>query len=316
MKIPRKVVEFGSVRGKETAFMEEVVSLHGDRRNIAWINITATFAIIAGVVAILARYPGAWSYTLAFVVIGLMQYRIVIACHEAVHKGLLYPFWLNEAVGSAHCALVGINLLWYRYQHVAHHSAKDVGHDPDAYIYGPILKARPGVRRLAVWIFGTASEVVEKLRQKGFTVSATLEADATARFYSMAIVGTQAGLLVACALWLSWWYYFAFWLAPLLTIAIFMNRTRVLVEHGFAHLARTDTLTGARVEAIDISAGLIEGFVIAPYKMNYHFSHHRVPSIPFHRNPDLSRLLEKRGELRPSPARPTYVQALHHLLWN
>jgi fatty acid desaturase len=296
--------------------MEEVVALHGDRRNVALLSIVATFAMIAAVVALLVRHPGPWSYALAFIVIGLMQYRIVIACHEAVHKALLYPLWLNETVGSLHCALVGINLLWYRYQHVAHHAAKDIGHDPDAYIYGPILKARPGIRRLAVWIFGTVYEVVEKLRQKGFTVSATLEADATARFYSVAIVVAQAALLAACTLWLSWWYYFAFWLAPLLTIAIFMNRTRVLVEHGFAHIAHTDTLTGAPVEAIDIAAGFLERFVIAPYKMNYHFSHHRAPSIPFHRNPDLSRLLEKRGELRPSPVRPTYVQALHQLLWN
>lgn len=317
MGLPQKPVDLVSVCRHDAAFMEEVVSLHSDRRNLAVIDIAATFAILAALIAMLVRYPGPWTSAIAFVGIGLMQYRIVIACHEAVHRALLYPLWLNETVGSIHCALVGINLLWYRYQHVAHHAARDVGHDPDAYIYKPILQARPGVPRLAVWIFGTAFEVVEKLRQKGFTVSATLAANAKARFYSFAIVAVQGALFVSCALWLSWWYYLAFWLAPLLTIAIFMNRTRVLVEHGFAHVARPEnsTLNVAPVEAVDISAGYIERFLIAPYSMNYHFAHHRMPSIPFHRNADLAQLLEQRGEVVPFLTRPTYARALYHLLW-
>jgi len=308
----------GGVHAPETSFQEGLASLISDRRNVALLDIAVTFAFLTGAIYVLVRHPGPWSYVLAFVVIGLMQYRIVVACHEAAHKALLYPLWLNETVGSLHCALVGINLLWYRYQHLWHHAARDVGHDPDAYIYGPILNVRPGPRRVAVWIFGTASEAVEKLRQKGFTVSATLEADARARLYSFAIVAVQAALLGICAVWLSWWYYFAFWLAPLLTIAIFMNRTRVLVEHGATHVSRPhdSALTMAPVGAIDLSAGFIERFFIAPYMINYHFSHHRVPSIPYHRISDLSRLLEERGELRPSSIRPSYARTLRHLLWN
>jgi fatty acid desaturase len=312
-----KIVTSRGVHSREeNTFTKVVAALHTDRRNVALLDIALTFAVISGLVMLLVRYPGPLSYVLAFLGIGLMQYRIVIACHEAVHKALLYPLWLNESVGSAHCALVGINLLWYRYQHVGHHAAMDVGHDPDAYIYEPILRASPGLPRLSVWIFGTAFEVVEKLRQKGFTVSATLQADARARFYSLAIVAVQALLLAACTLWLSWWYYFAFWLAPLLTIAIFMNRTRVLVEHGFAHVSRSGApLAGAPVEAVDLSAGFMERFFIAPYMMNYHFSHHRAPSIPFHRNPDLSQLLGKCGEAGGPVMRPTYTQALRQLLW-
>jgi fatty acid desaturase len=305
------------VRTREVSFQEGLAQLHSDRRNIALLDIAATFAVMIAVIYVLIRYPGPWSYVLAFVGIGLMQYRIVVACHEAVHKALLYPLWLNESVGSLHCALVGINLLWYRYQHLWHHAARNVGHDPDAYIYKPILQARPGLPRLAVWIFGTVTEAVEKLRQKGFTVSATLEADARARFYSLAILVVQAALLVLCALWLSWWYYFAFWLAPLLTIAIFMNRTRVLVEHGATHISdpENSALTMAPMGAIDLSAGFFERFFIAPYMINHHFSHHRVPSIPYHRISDLSRLLEERGELTAASRRPSYSQTLRQVLW-
>jgi fatty acid desaturase len=298
-------------------FQESLAALHADRRNIAIFDIAATFAIIAGAIYILARYPGPGTYALAFAAIGFMQYRIVIACHEAVHKRLLFPLWLNESVGAAHCVLIGINLLWYRRQHLGHHAAEDIAHDTDAYIYEPILRARPGVRRLARWIFGTPGEVIRKIQQKGFTVSATIEAERNARLHSLAIVAVQAALLVSCSVWFAWWYYIVFWVAPLATIAIFMNRTRVLVEHGYAHVPQAEgaRLTEAHVEAIDLSAGFLARFFIAPYMFNYHFAHHRVPSLPYYKNPDLSRLLEEHGKAA-SVVRPSYMQALRHILWN
>ena len=299
-------------------FQESLAALHRDRRNAAISDIASTFVLLIGVVYVLVSYPSPSMFVFAFVVIGLMQYRIVIACHEAVHKTLLFPLWLNEAVGGVLCAMVGINLLRYRRQHLAHHSAQDIEHDTDAYIYEPILRARPGLRRLAVWIFGTAEEVIGKLHQKGFTVSTTIEAEGTARMYSFAIVAAQAILLTSCLLWFSWWYYIAFWLGPLLTIAIFMNRTRVLVEHGYEHVPRTgDSELGASpVKAIDLSANVLERFFIAPFGMNYHFAHHRVPSVPSYRNGDLQQLLNQQfGDGTPlSP--PSYLQALRYVLWN
>jgi fatty acid desaturase len=298
-------------------FQESLAALHRDRRNVAIIDIAATFLLLAAVICLLVLYPGPWTYTFAFIAIGLMQYRIVIACHEAVHKTLLFPLWLNESVGSALCAMVGINLLRYRRQHLAHHAAQDIGHDTDAYIYEPILRARPGLRRLAVWIFGTAAEIIGKLHQKGFTVTATVEAEGIARIYSLAIIAAQAALLTGCTLLFSWWYYFAFWLAPLLTIAVFVNRTRVLVEHGFDHVPRLNELelTAAPVKAIDVSANSIERFFIAPFGMNNHAAHHRVPSVPFYRSYDLLRLLEQQGDGTPASS-PSYLKALRFVLWN
>jgi fatty acid desaturase len=299
------------------SFQESLAALHRDRRNVAIFEIASTFILLAGAVYVLARYPGPSVYVFAFVAIGLMQYRIVIACHEAVHKTLLFPLWLNEAVGGGLCAMVGINLLRYRRQHIAHHAAQDIGHDTDAYIYEPILRARPGSQRLAVWIFGTAEEIIGKLHQKGFAVSAAMEAEGAARFYSFAILAVQALLLTGCLLWFSWWYYIAFWLGPLLTIAIFMNRTRVLVEHGYEHVPRTgdSALQASPVKSIDLTANVFERFFIAPFGMNYHFAHHRAPSVPSFRNNDLQRLLQQYEDGTPA-SQPSYLKALRYVLWN
>jgi len=296
---------------------KSLAALHGDRRNIAWLDIATTFLILAVLIYILVQRPGPWAYALAFCGIGLMQYRIVIACHEAVHKTLLFPLWLNETVGGAQCALVGVNLLWYRLQHLAHHAAHDIGHDADAYIYEPILRARPGFPRLAIWIFGAAGEFVHKLKQKSIAAPANVKVDARARLHSVGIVIVQAGLFAACTLWLSWWYYFVFWLAPLLTIALFLNRTRVLLEHGFPHEARLkeSPLALEPVQAIDVSAGFLARFFIAPYRMNFHFAHHSVPSIPHYRNSDLSLLLKQKKNGTSAIESPSYFQALRRVLW-
>ena len=297
-------------------FQENLAKLHSDRRNVAVYDMAITLTIIVGAVYLLARHPGAWSYAIVFVTIGLMQYRMVIACHEAVHKRLLFPYWLNETVGGIHCALIGINLVWYRRQHLGHHAAQDIGHDTDAYIYEPILRTQPGIRRIAVWIFGTAREVIEKVQQKGFTVAATIEAEGKARLLALAIFVAQAILLTACTVWLSWWYYFAFWFLPLGTIAIFMNRTRVLIEHGYPHVPQKEgvNMEAAKVETVDLSAGVLERFFFAPYMFNYHFTHHLAPSLPYYKNPELAQLLKQHGRAS-SLARPSYVQALRHVLW-
>jgi fatty acid desaturase len=297
-------------------FQESLAVLHRDRRNVAIFDIAATFILLGGVITILASYPGPWTFAFAFIAIGLMQYRIVMACHEAVHKTLLFPLWLNETVGSVQCAMVGINFQRYRRQHLAHHAAQDVGQDTDAYIYEPVIRARPGFRRLAVWIFGTAGEIIGKFHQKGFAVTATTEAKGKAFIHSLAIVAVQVLLLAGSTLWLSWWYYFVFWLAPLLTIAIFINRTRVLVEHGYEHVPRRrdSELAAAPVRAIDISANFLERFFIAPFGMNNHSAHHRVPSVPYHRTHELSQLLKQNEGLAPA-GRPTYFRALRYVLW-
>jgi fatty acid desaturase len=293
-------------------FQESLASLNGDRRNVAIFEIGTTFAVLAGAIYVLTLHPGAWSYPLVFVIVGLMQYRIVMACHEAVHRTLLFPLWLNEIVGTSHCALVGINLFWYRKQHLGHHAAKDLDHDTDAYIYAPILRSPPGLRRVVVWIFGTAGEVIQKIHQKGFAAGVSVEAGGLARFYSFLIFAAQFLLLACSAVWLSWWYYFVFWLAPLLTIAIFMNRTRVLVEHGYPH--ETHPTGTTPVATINLSANAIERFFIAPFRFNYHLAHHLAPSVPSYKNAELSRLFERHGKT-PSAIGPSYARALQRILW-
>ena len=64
---------------------------------------------------------------------GVLQYRVVISGHEAVHSTLAYPKPLNEALGVAGQSLVGVNFTAYRLQHLDHHRVRTRSDDPDGH---------------------------------------------------------------------------------------------------------------------------------------------------------------------------------------
>ncbi|HEX7896552.1 MAG TPA: fatty acid desaturase [Planctomycetota bacterium] len=267
---------------------EALRALHDDRRNRAAFPLLATYLLLGGAVAALILKPGPLTFAVVPLAIGVLQYRLIMACHEAVHRTLFFPAWLNEAAGVLCGSLVGLHLTRYRSQHLAHHDAPALSADPDAYIYEPVLRARPGVRRAAVWFFGAVPELFEKFRQKS--------AGGGSLPLSLAILAAQGALLGACALWLKWWYYPVFWAAPLVTIALFLNRTRVIVEHGWAHLrVAPDALPDAPVLTFDLRSNPLERFIIAPFLFNFHGAHHSSPSVPHYNNPRLAALLAESG---------------------
>src|SRR4030095_13901562 len=122
------------------------------RRRRRWLpslaGLGSTLAIIGLAFWLLEAHLTWWSGIVGFIVIGFMQYRLVLASHEATHKTLLQPLWLNEACGLFCASLVGVSLFNYRRAHLEHHkSPQSIEDDIDGYIYRPLIKARPGWER-------------------------------------------------------------------------------------------------------------------------------------------------------------------------
>lgn len=308
----------------ETTFADRLKALRREERNSAVWGVLATHLLWIGALALVALRPDAlplWAaVALAIPVIGVMQYRLAMACHEAVHKTLLFPVALNEAVGMTSGALVALNLARYRKQHLAHHRAEAIAVDPDAYIYLPVLAAEPGLRRTCTWLFGVLVEIVEKVQQKGLAREAPADAPAGSGRHAAAIVVTQLILLVTLTAAIGWWAYPALWLAPLAGIAVMLNRTRVLIEHGVPHVlppsVNPEQMAQQPLETVDIVSSPLERFVIAPYNFNYHYAHHRIQSIPHYNAPALAALLaEHEPEQTPPALERSYASLLAELLW-
>ena len=73
----------------------------------------------------------------------------------------------------------------------------------------------------------------------------------------------------------SWWYYFAFWVFPSITLFQLWYRVRNIAEHAVVD-NDCDDFNNARTT----HASFIERIFVAPYYVNYHLEHHLFMFVP------------------------------------
>lgn len=205
----------------------------------------------------------AWVSMLA---IGVFQYYLVAILHECVHLNFLENKKMSRAIGKWVGASIFISFEAYQLEHRAHHRHTSTDKDPDKYIYH--YKGDMKLTSIIPWIiYKGFFEAFKKQRTKGVLA------------YSH-IVGIARILLAQTVLFFffyylcekSWSAYFTFWTAPLLSIAFFINRTRIILEHGFGRF---------HSEGIDfkVSNSLVR-MIFFPFAFNYHHAHHKYPALP------------------------------------
>lgn len=287
-----------------------IAELRRRRRNgPTWFELGATFALLAGALWLLGAHLVWWSAVLAYLVIGFMQYRLVLASHEATHKTLMTPVWLNEAAGLFCASLVGVSLFNYRRAHLEHHkSPQSIEEDIDGYIYRPLLKAPPGPARAWLLLSGNYADIATKLKRK-FTGDGGLEGAHALKgaekpaardvFLQIApLAAAQFGMLALFAFALEmWWGYFVFWVAPIFTLALQLDRARTFLEHGYNYFypgPPERDLTRAPQSTVDIETTWLERFLFAPFGFSEHQAHHAQLTVPYYNLPELRALLAER----------------------
>ena len=206
----------------------------------------------------------------AIVSIGLLQYHLVLLLHECVHSTLHPNRTLNHIVGKLSGALIFISFENYQKEHWAHHRESATTADPDFYIYnyqGPLT-----VPRILYWIFWRGLvEVKQKQRTKGLLATTHLGG-------TLSIVLAQLliffGLMFALKLSLfsTLLSYIMLWAFPLLAVAFFINRSRIIFEHGFGILHNNG------IDLIGVPK-IVRCFLF-PFSFNYHHTHHLYPHTP------------------------------------
>jgi len=301
---------------KSAAYREELRELHVDLRNAALGGLLASYLPLLAALAIALRWPGLVSSSPAFVVVGCMQYRLLMSCHEAVHQRLYFPVAGNEALGAFHAALVGVCFERHRRHHLAHHRARCIADDPDADVYRPVLEAPPGWRRALALGTGQVRALREHLRQLAPVASDDASGQRAMQHVGL-VVAVQLAVFVGFAAAFGPWAYFALWLAPLATIAVFLNRARLCVEHGYRLVQDgrvAQPLDEVPLEAIDLVSHPLECYLVAPFEFNHHSAHHRYPGVPFYRLPDLVGVLARHEREYDGPVSGCYAGLLLEML--
>jgi fatty acid desaturase len=285
-------------------FAERLRALRNDHRNVALPGLIATWLGIGALLAAPA-WLGVAHLVWITPVMGVLLYRLVISGHEAVHHTLVWPRPLNEAFGVLGQALVGVNFTAYRLQHLDHHKVRDRAQDPDGYIYGWVIETPAGWRRLAVLLFGVPIEILIKIRQKGTggfgsRAAHPPEIVRDKRRDTALVLLAQLGLVLLSWTTTGWWWgYAVVWILPLFGVAVLLNRCRIVVEHGLAHLIAWklpggfQEFGGLRIPTVDISPPAWEAALFAPYGFHHHCCHHLHMSVPHYNLPALRALLRE-----------------------
>ena len=221
-----------------------------------------------------------WMIAVGFFVVGVLAYHLIMVVHELVHRTFVPHQGLNEFLGCIIAPLVGLHFGQYRAHHFKHHAAARVADDPDAYIYWPVLQEKTAFRRVMVFLFGSVQEFFQKLANKTFPGSDF----GGGRWLAFLIVlGMQAGLFMVFLFAGRPSHYFLFWLLPLVAIGLFLNRLRVLIEHGAAFSLYVRASSPQRT--VNVRCNLLERILFAPHHFNYHQVHHDHPQIPYYELP-------------------------------
>lgn len=274
----------------------------------------STFLLLGASFAFLKAYPTWWGGLVAFVGIGFMQYRLVLAAHEATHKTLMPVVWVNEAVGLFCASLAGVSLFNYRRAHLEHHKyPQSIQDDIDGYIYRPLIRAAPGLPRFLLLFTGNYVDILVKLRRK-FVGDGNLEgthALVGARRPGVGqvlgqllpIAGVQVAVWAVLAWQFSWWTYFVFWLAPIFAMALQLDRIRTFLEHSYSYFfpgPPIGDLARAPQGTVDVETNFLERYLFAPFGFSDHQAHHAQLTVPFYNLPELRELLaaEQPGYVR------------------
>lgn len=237
--------------------------------------------ILLGVLITLG-VPGWW---LLLPVQGVLLVFLFTLEHEATHQTPFASVRLNEIVGHVCGQVLVLPFLWFRYFHLAHHRWTNIeGKDPE------LATAKPETLAGWIWHVSGLPYLIASLRlltalARGKADEDYLPPSARPRIMREArIMLLVYGLLAASLLWssLAFWV----WVLPVLIGQPFL-RLYLLAEHGDCpHV--TDMFRNTRTT---FTTRLMR---FLAWNMPYHVEHHVVPAVPYHRLPDLHRLMRER----------------------
>ena len=278
------------------------------------------WGIIFGAVALFSWWPSIVTFVLAVMLIGSRQLGCAVLMHEAAHRALFRTPALNDWVAQWLIArpIMG-DTPSYRAYHMQHHKHAQTERDPDLALSAKFPTTRDSLQRK--FKRDLTGQTGYKLRlaqirralQLGFDEEAIRGAKFAQNFQSEDLrPALLCNILIFLCMWAigEWWYWFAFWLLPLLTWYQFVIRVRNIAEHAVLK-DPSDPLQLARTTY----ANPLVALFLAPYWVNYHLEHHLIMHVPCWHLPKMHRLLLEKGLGDRMEIAPSYWKVMGMVGW-
>jgi fatty acid desaturase len=283
-----------------TATGMPVPAIRTELRRIASIrnagSVALTWAQAIGTVWLAVWLAHPVAYAAAFLLMGPVHARFASLGHEAAHKLLFRNKAANDLVGRwilAYPSFFPFDA--YRRVHFAHHRDEFGPDEPDLNLYDgyPITPASFW-RKMRRDAFGSSGwkNLKSLLAAYRYPVS---------RPTAVRITVAQVPLVAAAVLAGRWWLWPLLWLAPWMTVWRVVNRLRSIAEHGGMERSKDRRRTTHHVRQ-----SLPARFVLVPFNIGWHLSHHVDMGVPWRNLPALQRELEASGWVTETITWPSY----------
>ncbi|AZV80395.1 fatty acid desaturase [Parasedimentitalea marina] len=224
-------------------------------------------------------------WQLVLIVQGVLLVFLFTLLHETSHKTPFRSGWINDVVGHVCGFLLLLPATWFRYFHFAHHRFTQIpGKDPELEAPKPTTWAQyiSHISGIPVWISHIKTLLRNALGQQQYAYVPKARVNQITKEARVYLLGYA--ILFSVSVWQSTPVLFFVWLLPMLLGQPFL-RLYLLAEHGRCP-AVVDMFKNTRTT---FTNRLVRAIA---WNMPYHTEHHSYPSVPFHRLPDLHRLIE------------------------
>jgi fatty acid desaturase len=274
---------------------EQLRSLNKLRPAIAVRDTLLGWAWIVGAWGLVALHPAWWTIAAAIVIVGTQYYALAIIGHDGLHRRLFESIetsdlWNDLLIMGPIGAITRIN----RANHMEHHRAACLPHDPDRHKY--LHDHKDGTLNFAFFLSGLQSLypsfTAVFLSPGRATSMATPKEGYRARDLAI-LIGWQCALLGGLTFAIGWWAYPLLWLFPVYLFAYRADLVRVFCEHS---MLMKDAEADEHKRMITYTSNWLERQFFAPHNMNFHTVHHLWPSIPYYNLPEADRLVREWAE--------------------
>lgn len=271
----------------------------------ASLAILHTCGVVAICIAAALTWWTPWVVIPAMVIIASRQQALFVLAHDAAHYRMFNTRWLNDLIGRACGAIVGVSMCTYRVVHRLHHNHLYETQDPDIPLHGGYPRGRVYLLKklardflgLTAWktyaYFFGAPVINDDVRQTNRPLNDTSpRLKRAARQDRWLVAGFHAVAPIVAFAGGYGLEYLLLWVLPLVTILQPILRFRAICEHG-AVTNMTSPLTAART---NLAPPLIAWFLF-PHHVAYHAEHHMYPSIPHYNLAACHREMQRHGLL-------------------
>jgi fatty acid desaturase len=285
------VPNFGGTRLREDArpdatWREELRRIPNLRNALSIVSLYTQTAAVIGF-TLWWNHPVGW--VLGVLLMGRAHAQFMSLMHEAAHRLLFSSKRVNDWVGRW---LIGYpaftNTDAYRRVHMAHHRDEFGPEEPDIPLYANYPISQESWRR-KLWRDATGQTGWKLLKQQ---FGGLRGADPLTRRSQQKILAMQVVLIAISVALGAPEAYFVLWLLPFLTVWRVINRLRSVAEHG--GMRRGDD---RRVATHSVRQTALARFLLVPFNIGFHLSHHVDAGIPFRSLPKFHRELKQAGYL-------------------